>query len=124
MTKKKTSPTTPPTVITLTLPNDGPMPRTGALLAQKGDLGQLRRFEYRSLAEVSTALKEALLALNDLAKQPPVLTAETADESLDETGEGTDESPDEPAEFQESPEEPFVASDEGEIAATDQLTMF
>lgn len=134
MPKKKTTPTTPPTVITLTMPNDGPMPRIGTLLAQKGDLGQLRRFEYRNLAEVSTALREALLALNDLAKQPPSLTVKSTDESPEEEADENEE-PDEletldqPAEFQEVPEEPFVSANEEEIAVsenplTDQLTLF
>lgn len=133
MAKKKTTPTTPPTVITLTLPNDGPMPRTGTLLAQKGDLGQLRRFEYRSLAEVSTALKDALLALNELAKQPSMVTAKPADESPQDEGESEDtdesETPDEPTEFQAAADEPLVVAHAEEIAAvempvTDQLTLF
>ncbi len=133
MAKKKTTPTTPPTVITLTMPNDGPMPRTGTLLAQKGDLGQLRRFEYRSLAEVSTALKDVLLALNELAKQPSMVTAKPADESPQDEGESEDtgepETSDEPTEFQDAADEPFVVANEEEIAAvempvTDQLTLF
>lgn len=131
MTKKKTTPTTPPTVITLTMPNDGPMPRTGTLLAQKGDLAQLRRFEYRSLTEVSTALKEALLALNELAKHPPTVTVKPADESPDEPDEGADdtETLDEPTEFLDAREEAFVAANEEEIAppempTTDQLILF
>ncbi len=131
MAKKKTTPTTPPTVITLTLPNDGPMPRTGTLLAQKGEVAQVRRFEYRSLVEVSTALKESLLALNELTKHPPAQTVKPADESPDEMDEALDEAetPDEPAEFQEAVEEPLVSTNEEEIAiletpATDQLNLF
>ncbi|MBI5928199.1 MAG: hypothetical protein HY862_02740 [Chloroflexi bacterium] len=129
MANKKTTPIAPPTMLTLTLPNDGPMPRTGTLLAQKGDVGQLRRFEYRSLAEVSTALKEALLALHELAKQPSTMTVNPAAESPEDDDQVESDTPDEPAEFQEAIDEPFVSANEEVIAAveipiTDQLSLF
>jgi hypothetical protein len=138
MAKKKSS-VAPPTVIAITLPNEGGMPRTGTLLVQRGDLAKLTRFEYHGLAEVSDALKTALLALNALEKHPPQLSSGKAVESAEVFSETTST---EEAELAEAIEEkPEVVSNDGETSpaelplvssdplrideqATDQITMF
>ncbi len=42
MPKKKPPTTRPPTVITITLPDEGHLPRTGQILVQRGTLAIIR----------------------------------------------------------------------------------
>ena len=71
MPKKKTSTTRPPTVITITLPDEGHLPRTGQILVQRGTLAIIRQFAYSSLSEISTAIQQAAASLIQLEQNPP-----------------------------------------------------
>ena len=72
MSKKKAMPTVkPPTVITITLPDEGSLPRTGQILVQRGTLAIIRQFSYSSLSEISTAIQQAAANLIQLEQNPP-----------------------------------------------------
>ncbi len=124
----------PPTVITLTLPDEGTLPRTGTLLIQRGTLAAVRQFVYRDLSAITQAIQDAAAQFMDIEKNPPpdfksstpstpVSTpapadenaAEPADESTSEsetTSEPTDTTP-EPAdtEAQQIPIDTSAADD-------------
>ncbi len=66
--KQSTKQVPPPTVITLTLPtpSDGGIPlerATATLLIQRGDLAHVRQFTYIVVDDMTTAIKEAYIAL-------------------------------------------------------------
>jgi hypothetical protein len=68
----------PPTIITLTLPTpfEGGIPlerATGTLLIQRGDLAHVRQFTYIVLEDMTTAIKEAYIALAAVEAEPPVI---------------------------------------------------
>ncbi len=68
----------PPTIITLTLPtpSDGgiPLERAAAtLLIQRGDLAHVRQFTYVVVDDMTTAIKEAYIALASVEAEPPVI---------------------------------------------------
>jgi len=68
----------PPTVITLTLPtpSDGGIPlehTTATLLIQRGDLAHVRQFTYVVVEDMTTAIKEAYIALTAVEAEPPVI---------------------------------------------------
>jgi hypothetical protein len=74
--KQKQSP--PPTIITLTLPTpsegDIPLERaTATLLIQRGDLAHVRQFTYIVMEDMTTAIKEAYIALAAVEAEPPVI---------------------------------------------------
>ena len=76
--KQSTKQEPPPTVITLTLPtpSEGGIPlerATATLLIQRGDLAHLRQFVYIVLEDMTTAIKEAYLALAAVEAEPPVI---------------------------------------------------
>ncbi len=81
MTKKKQveTTTTPPTVITLTLPTPegggiAPERATATLLIQRGDLAHVKQFHYQGyLPDVMEAIRAATEALGVLADNPPVV---------------------------------------------------
>ena len=75
MTKKRE---TPPTVITLTLPSEGGIQRTGTLLIQRGDLARLFQFHYCNAGDITSAIKDATKKLVELEQAPPVITDESA----------------------------------------------
>ncbi len=71
MPKKKLPTTKPPTVITITLPDEGHLPRTGQILVQRGMLAIIRQFVYSSLSEISAAIQHAAASLIQLEQNPP-----------------------------------------------------
>ncbi len=86
--KQSTKQEPPPTIITLTLPSpsEGGIPlerATATLLIQRGDLAHVRQFTYIVLEDMTTAIKEAYLALAAVEAEPPVIpeTPKTAPKS-------------------------------------------
>ena len=76
--KPSTKQAPPPTVITLTLPtpSDGGIPlehATATLLIQRGDLAHVRQFTYVVVDDMTTAIKEAYIALAAVESEPPVI---------------------------------------------------
>ncbi len=76
--KKNTQQASPPTLITLTLPSpsDGGLPldqATATLLIQRGDLAHMRQFTYVVVDDMTTAIKEAYIALAGVEAEPPVI---------------------------------------------------
>ena len=76
--QKSTKPTAPPTIITLTLPSPsgGGLPldqATATLLIQRGDLAHVRQFMYVVMDDMTTAIREAYIALADVEAEPPVI---------------------------------------------------
>jgi len=76
--KQSTKQEPPPTVITLTLPtpSEGGIPlerATATLLIQRGDLAHVRQFTYIVLEDMTTAIKEAYLALAAVEAEPPTI---------------------------------------------------
>jgi hypothetical protein len=68
-----------PTIITLTLPTpaEGGIPlehATATLLIQRGELAHVRQFTYIVMEDMTTAIKEAYLALAAVEAEPPVIT--------------------------------------------------
>ena len=70
MAKKKSK---TPTVITLTLPDEGSIQRTGSLLIQRGDLAKLYQFHYCNAGDITSAIKDATKSITALEKFPPVI---------------------------------------------------
>jgi len=64
---------TPPTVITLTLPESSGDGRSGTLLIQRGDLAHVRQFTYTNLSDLAGLIKEAVLTLADVEADPPII---------------------------------------------------
>ncbi len=76
--KQSTKQEPPPTVITLTLPtpSEGGIPlerATATLLIQRGDLAHVRQFTYIVMEDMTTAIKEAYLALAAVEAEPPTI---------------------------------------------------
>lgn len=76
--KKNTQQASTPTLITLTLPSpaDGGLPlnqATATLLIQRGDLAHMRQFTYVVVDDMTTAIKEAYIALAGIEDEPPVI---------------------------------------------------
>lgn len=76
--KQSTNQAPPSTVITLTLPtpSEGGIPlerATATLLIQRGDLAHVRQFTYVVMEDMTTAIKEAYLALAAVEAKPPVI---------------------------------------------------
>jgi|GEM_PF-624990 len=76
--KQSTKQEPPPTVITLTLPtpSEGGIPlerATATLLIQRGDLANVRQFTYIVMEDMTTAIKEAYIALAAVEAEPPVI---------------------------------------------------
>ncbi|GAB4549436.1 MAG: hypothetical protein OHK0023_13940 [Anaerolineae bacterium] len=68
----------PPTIITLTLPtpSEGGIPLEHAiatLLIQRGDLAHVRQFTYMVMEDMTTAIKEAYIALAAVEAEPPII---------------------------------------------------
>jgi hypothetical protein len=64
---------TPPTVITLTLPDAEGDARHGTLLIQRGDLAHVRQFTYAHLSDLTAIIKDGLIALASVEAEPPVI---------------------------------------------------
>lgn len=71
MAKKKQQKQAPPTVITVTLPEEDGIQRSGTLLIQRGDLAHVRQFSYSNLGEIAAVLKDAVVALSSVEADPP-----------------------------------------------------
>jgi len=76
--KQSTKQEPPPTIITLTLPtpSEGGIPlerATATLLIQRGDLAHVRQFTYMVMEDMTTAIKEAYIALAAVEAEPPVM---------------------------------------------------
>jgi len=76
--KQSTKQSPPPTIITLTLPtpSEGGIPlerATATLLIQRGDLAHVRQFTYIVMEDMTTAIKEAYIALAAVEAEPPVI---------------------------------------------------
>ncbi len=72
MTKKAAkSPKNPPTTITLTLPDENGLERTGTVVIQRGTLAALRQFTYRDLGDITQAIQDAAAQLMALEQNPP-----------------------------------------------------
>lgn len=65
---------TPPTVITLTLPDSETDVRHGTLLIARGDLAHVRQFTYANLSDLTTIIKDGVMALSAVEAEPPVIT--------------------------------------------------
>lgn len=68
--KKKQAPK-PDTVITLTLPSEGGIQRTGTMLIQRGDLARMSQFTYTNLGDIAHAIGEATGGLVEVEAAPP-----------------------------------------------------
>ncbi|MBE2268385.1 MAG: hypothetical protein IAE80_09165 [Anaerolinea sp.] len=71
MPKKSTQ--KPPTVITLTLPENEDATHGGTLLVQRGDLARLHQFTYTRIADLSEIIADALIAFAAVEADPPVI---------------------------------------------------
>ena len=72
MTKKnQKSIPKPPTIITLTLPDEDNLPRTATLLIQRGTLAAVRQFDYSDLTGSTHAIQEAAAQFMEVEKNPP-----------------------------------------------------
>ncbi|MCK6580823.1 MAG: hypothetical protein L6Q98_22245 [Anaerolineae bacterium] len=71
MSKKSTP--KPPTVITLTLPENEDATLGGTLLVQRGDLARLHQFTYTRIADLSEIIADALIAFAAVEADPPII---------------------------------------------------
>lgn len=71
--KKSTKQAAPPTVITLTLPEDDGIEHKGTLLIARGDLAHVRQFTYLGVSDIATAIKESYIALAAVEAEPPII---------------------------------------------------
>lgn len=71
--KQSTKQAAPPTVITLTLPEDDGIEHKGTLLIARGDLAHVRQFTYLGVSDIAAAIKEAYIALAAIEAEPPVI---------------------------------------------------
>jgi hypothetical protein len=71
--KQSTQQAAPPTVITLTLPEDDGIEHQGMLLIARGDLAHVRQFTYLGVSDIAAAIKEAYIALAAVEAEPPVI---------------------------------------------------
>lgn len=63
----------PPTVITLTLPENEDATHGGTLLVQRGDLARLHQFTYTRIADLSEIIADALIAFAAVEADPPII---------------------------------------------------
>jgi hypothetical protein len=71
--KQSTKQAAPPTVITLTLPEDDGIEHQGTLLIARGDLAHVRQFTYLGVSDLAAAIKEAYIALAAVEAAPPII---------------------------------------------------
>ena len=71
MPKKSTQ--KPPTLITLTLPENEDTRHGGTVLVQRGDLARLHQFTYTRIADLCEIIAEALIAFAAVEADPPVI---------------------------------------------------
>jgi hypothetical protein len=68
---KKATTASPPTVITVTLPDEAAQIRTGTILVQRGTLATLRQFTYSDLTGIMKGIQDAAAQLMEVEKNPP-----------------------------------------------------
>lgn len=75
MAEKKNKKLAPPTIITLTLPEQdteqGEEGRSGTLVIARGDLAHIGKFTYANLGDLTTAIKAGFVALAQIEADPP-----------------------------------------------------
>lgn len=71
MTEKKNKKPSPPTVITLTLPEQDQEQRSGTLVIARGDLAHIGQFTYANLSDLTAAIKAGFVALARVEANPP-----------------------------------------------------
>lgn len=106
MTKKNQKSTPkPPTIITLTLPDEGHLPRAATLLIQRGTLAAVRQFDYSDLTGITRAIQEAAAQFMAVEKNPlpdfnaasaptttpPAVTDDVSPEGGDDPAQAPDE---------------------------------
>lgn len=64
---------TPPTVITLTLPQQAEPETCGTLLVQRGDLARVHQFTYTRIADLAEIIADALITFAAVEANPPVV---------------------------------------------------
>ncbi len=119
MAKKSKQKPKPPMVITLELPVEGGMPRTGTMVVKHGELAILHQFSYRTVADIMSAINDGVNHEMVVEADPPVITA-SATAAIAQTPRpapaATNDTPDEAAEAVEAAE----VDDEPQDSETDQ----
>jgi hypothetical protein len=132
---------TAPIIITITLPDEDKLVRTGQLLIQRGEQATLGQFEYSSLEDIMAAIERGTTRLMGVEANPPDLkpvskpaqaqpAASTAPASTTETpaettageAEGTEASQVEPAAEATHAHTPQLSADPA--AQDNQLSLF
>jgi hypothetical protein len=73
MPTKVNKPAAAPIIITITLPEEDKLLRTGQLLIQRGEQATLGQFEYSSLDDIMTAIERGTTRLMQVEENPPDL---------------------------------------------------
>lgn len=73
MSAKTRKPSSPPTIITLTLPEKDGGEGSGTLLIQRGELAHVRQFTYGGVNDIADTIKAAYIALSAVEAEPPVI---------------------------------------------------
>ncbi len=115
----------PPTVITLTLPDEGTLPRTGTLLIQRGTLAAVRQFVYQDLSAITKAIQDAAAQFMDIEKDPPPDFKSSTPSTPVSTPAPADENAraaaDDPTSESETTSEPTDATPEPAVAEAQQI---
>ena len=74
MAQKVNKPTPAPIIITITLPEEDKLLRTGQILIQRSGVATLRQFEYNDLSDIMTAIQDSATWLTEVEANPPDLT--------------------------------------------------
>ena len=74
MAQKANKPDPAPIIITITLPEEDKLQRTGQILIQRGSVATLRQFEYGDLGDIMTAIQDSATWLTEVEANPPDLT--------------------------------------------------
>ena len=62
------------TIITLTLSDDSTFANEGTILVQRGDLARIHYFTYSHIGDLTEIIAEALIGLDAVEADPPVIT--------------------------------------------------
>lgn len=100
------------TVITITLPEDGDLPRTGSIIVKRGELATIRQFQYSDIDGITAAMISAAEALIDVERNPPPMEIKAAPRNAEVLKKG--KSKDKPAE--PKVETPAVAASDAPAA--------
>lgn len=138
MAQKVNQPAPAPMIITITLPDEDKLLRTGQILIQQGTLAKLNQFEYADLHDIMTAIENNAAALMQIVANPPDLTPapprpQAAATPQQSEGEGDPAQPegstaqDEESEAQEAADQATGTSESSPAAESvqaDQLHLF